>query len=426
MDLNRLLDSLKNCPCGREHSFDTKLVEVGSGLVHKAGEILIKGGFPKKILLIADRNTLKASSGLLESLDSSGFEVKQMIYPNLTYARSDQVDELGALVWDVDGVLSVGTGSIGDVGRVTAYQHKKAFAIFATAPSMDGFASDTAPIIKNNFKTSWQAAQPSIIIADTKILADSPTELKAAGFGDMIAKYVSLVDWKISKLLTNEYYCDAIAELTEAGIRGIVEQADNIVGHDEAAAGKVLEALVMTGLAMKLACSSRPASGAEHVLSHYWECQKLAQGLWPEFHGKKVGVGTVIINRLYRKIAESCTEVAPIPDPTDWEEVKAVYGPLLVDEMMKMNNPTITDKIDIKILKDKWPEIRRIILTELPEDEELVSLMKRAGAVTEPFEVHVDDKLLTEGLRYHSYMRYRVLLSRLLPMLQIDPVEVLK
>lgn len=186
-----------------------------------------------------------------------------------------------------------------------------------------------------------------------------------------------------------------------------------------------MEALVLSGLAMKLALSSRPASGAEHVVSHYLECYKLARGIWPEFHGKKVGVATVLINRIYHNIADRVPEVDPKPEVTDWDAVKAAFSPEQIPELMKVNEPSIMDKVDPARLKEIWPEVRRLIKETLPTDEQMLAIMKKAGAVTEPADVHVDDHLLELGLRYHAYMRYRILLTRLLPMLGLDIMDYL-
>ena len=425
MDLQKILNDLKNCPCGKEHTMATKVVEISSGATARVGQILTDANFPKKLLLVADENTLGVSAGLLESLNDAGFETKKIIYKNMMYAKIEQVNELKALCSDIDGIISVGTSSLNDICRVTAFDMKKRFCIFATAPSMDGFASDTAPIIENNFKNSWKAEQPEIIIADTKILAKAPVELKAAGFGDMVAKYIGILDWRVANLLIGEYYCDAVADITMQGVNKVMALADKVTLEDEAAAGSIMEGLVLSGIGMKLAMSSRPASGAEHVVSHFWECYKLARGIWPEFHGKKVGVASVLINRIYHNLADRVEEIDPIADPTDWDEVRAQFSPEQIPELMKLNTPTITDKIDPAHLKACWPEIRRMIKEVLPTDEQLMALMKAAGAVTEPEDVHVSPELVVTGLRYHAYMRYRVLITRLMPMLQLDIMDFL-
>ncbi len=425
MDIQKLQKSLENCACGREHRCATKIVRIESGLVKKVGEALVEAEFPKNILFVADNNSLRVSEGIVESLEGAGFVLKKIIYNNMMYAKIESVNELKALCSDVDAILSVGTGSLNDICRVTSFDMGKRFAIFATAPSMDGFASDTAPIIENNFKVSWKAEQPEVILADTKILAESPLELKAAGFGDMVAKYIGLCDWRISNLLTDEYYCPAVAKLTEDAIEKIVSLADKVSANDEEAAGAIMEALVLSGIAMKLALSSRPASGAEHVVSHYLECYKLARGIWPEFHGKKVGVATVFVNRIYRNIAERVIEIDPHEDTTNWDDVYAAFSEEQIPEVKKLNSPTITDTIDVKILKESWPEIRKIILETLPSDEMLMSLMNAAGAATTLDEIHTSEELFLQSLKFHPYMRYRVLLTRLAPMLGIEMKDFL-
>lgn len=428
MDIKKLQKSLENCPCGKSHTCDTEVVEIFSGLTAHTGEILEKAGFPKKVLLVADENTLGVSEkeGIIEALLGSGFELKRLIYKNMKYARIEQVREVEALAADVDGIISVGTGSLNDICRVASFELGKKFCIFATAPSMDGFASDTAPIIANNFKKSYKARQPMVILADTKILAKAPVELKAAGYGDMVAKYIGVVEWRISNLLIGEYYCEAIAQLTLDAVKKMVDLTDRVTAEDEEAAGAIMEALVLSGIAMKLAMSSRPASGAEHVVSHYLECYKVVRGIWPEFHGKKVGVATLLLDRIYRNLAERVTDVDPIPDPTDWDEVYTHFSADQIPEVKALNDPCITELIKLDKLKESWGEIRRLILEGLPDPDVLEDLMKRAGCATTLEEIHVSPELFEEGLHYHYYMRYRVLITRFMPMLQLDPMDFLK
>ena len=169
----------------------------------------------------------------------------------------------------------------------------------------------------------------------------------------------------------------------------------------------------------------RALRGAEHVLSHYWECFKLAKGIWPEFHGKKVGVASILINRIYHNIVDRVEEIDPIADPTDWSVVNAAFSPEQLPELEKINSPTITDIVDPARLKAIWPEVRKIAKEILPTDEEMMKLMKMAGAVTEIEDIHISPELLEQGLRYHSYMRYRILLTRLLPMMKLDVMDYL-
>jgi glycerol dehydrogenase-like iron-containing ADH family enzyme len=152
----------------------------------------------------------------------------------------------------------------------------------------------------------------------------------------------------------------------------------------------------------------------------------LARGIWPEFHGKKVGVATVLINRIYHNIADRVLEVNPTVDAPDWDVIKAAFDETQHEDLMKVNTPSIMENVSAARLKEIWPQVRAIIKEILPTDEALMKMMKAAGAVTEPEDVHVDAELLEKGLKYHSYMRYRILLTRLLPMLGLDVMDFVK
>ena len=422
MDIQKILSDLRNCPCGQEHTFDTRMVEIEAGLTARTGELLTAADFPKSILIVSDRPAWRAADGVLSSLDAAGFSSKLFIYDDMRYARVEQVREVEALAADVDGIVSVGSGSVNDICRVAAYRLKKEFCIFATAPSMDGFASDTAPIIENNFKSTWQAKQPEVILADTVILAHAPAELKAAGFGDMVAKYIGVLEWKFVHMLVDEYYCPAIADMTMNAVHKMTALADRVQGDDPEAAGAIMEALVLSGLAMKLAKSSRPASGAEHTVSHYLECYKLVRGVWPEFHGKKVGVATVHINRMYHNLAK-VAEISPTEDVIDYAALREAFTAEQMAEIEKLIPRMPMHLVKAERLKAIWPDFCRLIEEFLPSDEELNDWMHRAGAVTEWEDVHVTPDLLRAALRFHPFMRYRLMPTRLLPMMGLDILD---
>ena len=408
-DLEKLKKDFENCDCGLEHTTDLKEVVIGSGIIGEVGNILKRNNFGENLLLVADKTTLEVSDGILTSLKE--FRVRLKIYENLREATVAQVEVIKELLSETDGVISVGTGSLHDICRKAAAELNKPLCLFATAPSMDGFASYCAPLTNGNFKITYPAKSPEVVIADTKILASSPKELKSAGFGDMIGKYIGLIDWQVSSILTGEYYCEKVANLTRQATDKIMALADQITMDSEESASAVFEGLLLTGLGMSFVKNSRPASGTEHILSHFWECKKLLDGKLSDFHGKKVGVATLLIMKEYQKLLEK-TSVKAHKEVIDWEDVYSHYG-ALKDEVIKLNTPdTITDNLDLKLIEDNWQKIRQIILS-VPSYEEMLSLMKRAGAVTTCDEIGVSDELKEEGLKYHPYMRRRLSLKRI-------------
>ncbi len=413
--LNIIEDFKKDCPCGQKHETTIKDVKIASGLVHEVGKILKENKFPHNILLVADRNTIKAAEGIEESLD--GFRVEYKIYDKLRVATMTQVEEIEKLIENRDiGVLSVGTGSLNDVCRLASARQDKKLCIFATAPSMDGFASYGAPIVCNGFKATYSAKSPEVIIGDTKILASAPLELKSAGFGDMIAKYVGLIDWKVSTLLTGEYYCERVADLTKSAVDELMDMADEVTVNDEKTAGKIFEALLKTGLGMSFTRNSRPASGSEHIISHLIECVELRDNIVPNFHGDDIGVCTLMMLKYYNWLAEQ-DEIDTQNENVDWEEVYKFYGEM-ADEVRILNEPeNVIDDVDKDELKVRWNEIRDII-HRMPSYEECKTAMEKAGCKITIDDIGKSEALVEDCIKYSPYMRKRLTLLRLKDMIK--------
>ena len=418
-EMNSVLDIIKDfekpCPCGREHRTAVQDVQIGSGLVNRVGEILIKNNFPKSILLVADRNTLNAAKGIKESLKH--FSVEYKIYDEIRVARMEHVEELESIIRGRDiGVLSVGTGSVNDPCRLAAARQGKMLCIFATAPSMDGFASYSSPIVANGFKASYPAKSPEVIIGDTKILASAPKALKSSGFGDMIAKYIALVDWKISSILTGEVYCPKVAKLTCDAVDILMTMADRVTQNDEETAGEILKSLLMTGISMSFMQNSRPASGSEHIISHLIECVELRDGIIPNFHGEDVGVFTLLMLKYYNELAEK-EMIKAKKENVNWADVYSFYGEM-ADDVKKLNEPkTVTDEVDPKDLENKWQKIREIIKS-IPSYEECIDAMKKAGCKTTIADIEKPQELVEDCIKYSPFMRYRLTLLRLKDMIE--------
>ncbi len=409
INFKELIESYANCECGQKHECDIKDIEIGSGLVNHVGEILAKNNFPKKILLVADKNTLKASEGIVDSL--KGYDITFKIYDEIRVATMDDVKSVESLLDSgIEGVLAVGTGSIHDPSRLACANNKKPLCIFATAPSMDGFASYSAPIVDGCFKITYPAKCPEIIIGDTKILAKSPAELKSAGFGDMISKYIAIIDWKVSHLLTGESYCEKVCNLTRFAVDYIMKMADKVTLDDEETAGMIFESLLLTGIAMSFTKTSRPGSGTEHIQAHYWECKELLEGKVPNFHGEDVGVSTLMMLKYYKDLAK-LPSVKAQKEVNNWEEIYNVYGELAGD-VKKLNTPdTITDAINPKDIEDNWSKIVEIV-NSVPSYEECLDKMKKAGCKTTIEEIGKDKDFVETGFKYHPYMRRRLSLKR--------------
>ena len=413
--LNKINELSGKCSCGGDHYTSVRDIVIEAGAVNTVGSVLEKNNFPRTLLLVADNNTLKASEGIIGSLH--GFDVEYKLYDNLRLATMVEVEEIEELIKGREiGVLSIGTGSLNDPCRLACGRENKPLCIFGTAPSMDGFASYSSPIVKDGFKASYAAKSPEVIIADTEILAASPVELKSSGFGDMISKYTALIDWQISSLLTDEPYCERVAALTRDAVDELMSMADKVTVNDKETAGKIFESLLKTGIGMSFMQNSRPASGAEHIIGHLIECVELRDGILPNYHGEDIGVCTLHTLKVYNELA-ALESIEAQRENVDWDDVFAFYGNM-ADDVRVLNFPeNIVDSVDPEDLKAKWGEIRKIIKS-VPSYEECRAAMKAAGCKLEIADIGKSEKLFFDCMHYSPFMRKRLTLLRLLGMIK--------
>ena len=306
-----------SCACGKSHKVDIQAIRVGSGVIQELPGILRDLG-ASHIFLVADNYTYEAAGRQVEQLlDQAGlayhkrvFQTETPLVPN-EYALGSV---LAAMTSQDDMLLAVGSGTLNDVTKYVSARTGVPYVIVATAPSMDGYASTVAPTILDGFKTTLPAVYPAAIVADVDILKDAPMPMLTAGFGDIIGKFTSLADWRLSHQLNGEYYCPEVAGVIEAAVETCAANAQALAQREPQAIQAVTEALILSGLAMGMVGVSRPASGAEHQMAHYWEMDALRRGEEHPLHGNAVGVGTVLAASLYEMAAEYLPQGFAAPD----------------------------------------------------------------------------------------------------------------
>lgn len=306
-----------SCACGKSHKVDIQAIRVGSGVIQELPGILRDLG-ASHIFLVADNYTYEAAGRQVEQLlDQAGlayhkrvFQTETPLVPN-EYALGSV---LAAMTSQDDMLLAVGSGTLNDVTKYVSARTGVPYVIAATAPSMDGYASTVAPTILDGFKTTLPAVYPAAIVADVDILKDAPMPMLTAGFGDIIGKFTSLADWRLSHQLNGEYYCPEVAGVIEAAVETCAANAKALAQREPQAIQAVTEALILSGLAMGMVGVSRPASGAEHQMAHYWEMDALRRGEEHPLHGNAVGVGTVLAASLYEMAVEYLPQGFAAPD----------------------------------------------------------------------------------------------------------------
>lgn len=308
------------CNCGEKHKVDIKKISIGLDIYKEIPDIL-KEYKDKKIFVVADENTYKIyGEKVYKTLEQEGFLLASHVFKTKGNLIPNE-EAIGRLMVeiekDVGMIIAVGSGTINDISRIISFKLNIPYIIVGTAPSMDGYASTVSPLIINGFKKTYEAVYPYAILADMNIVKEAPKEMICAGFGDILGKYTALSDWQLSRNINKEYYCDTCVEMVRSAIKKCIDNAQGIAARDSQSISYLMEALILSGVVMGMVGNSRPASGAEHHLSHYWEIDAIAKGIEHPLHGNSVGVGTVVISRIYQRVNAKYNIGFNVPAPED-------------------------------------------------------------------------------------------------------------
>jgi glycerol-1-phosphate dehydrogenase [NAD(P)+] len=305
------------CSCGRTHSVDINRILIGKEAWVEAAS-MCESYRQGTLFLLSDQNTYEVMGSKLELLlQQNHFRYKSFCFTDKHTLIPDE-QALGRILvemgMDTTLLVAAGSGTLNDLARMISSRLGIPYVIVCTAPSMDGYASVVSPLIINGFKTTYDAVYPFGILADTDILREAPLKMIHAGFGDIIGKLTALADWKLSRQQNGEYYCETSVRLVEQALEKCIGNAASIRERDAETINSIMEALILSGVAMGLVGNSRPASGAEHHLAHYWEMDALSRGEEHALHGNMVGVGAVVAASIYQMLKEQFTFQFETPD----------------------------------------------------------------------------------------------------------------
>ncbi|MCR4885159.1 MAG: sn-glycerol-1-phosphate dehydrogenase [Clostridiales bacterium] len=418
------------CSCGKVHKCQLRYFRAGSGVIHTLPDALHSRG-RKHPMVVMDANTEKAAGNQVRQvLDAAGIPHTDFVFPSGKGKMEPDEYAMGALAMAMDPscdvILAVGSGVINDCCKVMAHACHLTSMVICTAPSMDGYCSNSASMIQNHIKVSLYNACPEAIIADTDILATAPDIMLQAGLGDMLAKYISICEWRISHIIYDDPYCEEIAGMVRTCLKHIVEQADRLMKREPEALKAVIEGLVISGISMAFAEISRPASGLEHYFSHIWEMQALQKGQPSDLHGIQVGVGTLLTLWIYEHMLNmDSIDIAKATNAMEhfsqeaWEKTMwEIFGPITpsileIEKKVGKNKPE-TQKKHLQRLVDHWSEIRQIIREELPSRESVFHLMESCGMPLTPKDLNLTAQDTIHALKGSREIRDKYLTSSML------------
>ena len=392
MDIQELLRGF-DCACGKHHSCDIGFVAIEKGAIAHLTE-LCQGD--ASVLVVADENTF-AAAGEPVFAALAGKTVTQVIFPGkpLLIPNEAAIDRVTQALAGAERIVGIGSGVIQDLCKYVSFQSGIPYCIVATAPSMDGYASNGAAMITGGMKVTYSAKVPDAILADPAILKDAPMEMIRAGYGDIVGKFSALNDWKLSSLVHGEDFCQENYDLIWRMLQDTLQLADGLQKREEESVRVLMEALVVVGIAMSFVGSSRPASGSEHHLSHYFEITGIVRDEPYFAHGIDVAYSTVITCQLREKLLQKAwpdTQYRPQRGAyeAEMDRVYGVVGSSCVALQDKMGR---YDQNMLPVYKEKEAAIREL-LRQVPTADEILKMLAAVGLdMAEFYQLYSPEKL---------------------------------
>lgn len=269
-------------------------VIVGHGVIEEIAELCNRVNLEGIGLVVHDETTKRIAGEKVMDLLNKDYEIKEIVVEKATMNEVRRVQRFAKKI-NADFLVAVGGGSVIDIAKLASFRCKVPFISVPTAASHDGIASPRASIKENGYSVSKEARSPLAILADTAIISKAPYRMLASGCADVISNLTAILDWQLAARLKGEYYSSFAAALAKTAAELLIENAKYIKPGIEEAVWIAVKSMIVSGVAMSVANSSRPASGAEHMFSHALD--RIAPG--KAMHGEQCGVGAIMMMYLH-------------------------------------------------------------------------------------------------------------------------------
>lgn len=413
----------RGCSCGQTHVVRTRFLFEGR-LTDGLREMIETCGFRSPVVVGMDAN-LASGDGrtvapLLETLDAKPIVHVFRSTDGIVIPNEETLKPFGRAIREANAqwVLGVGSGTVNDLCKYAASQAGLPYVVCPTAASMNGYTSTIAALKQQGLKVTVSCAPAVGLVVDPTIARRAPRILAAAGFADLMSKYVCNADWLLSYLVEGGYYCDVPFQLASAATDAIAPHARAVAAGESDAIALLEQALLLSGVAMAAAGSSSPASGGEHLISHYWEMLLPGCGQGTRFHGTQVGIGILIAATLYEQLAAlSPADIDPetiaAQTPT-WDgletSLREQYGPAadaVVEQARKKYRSPEQARQKALGIAGQWSEIWARLSGVLKSVDEMRDLLQAVGAPTTVTGLGLKPDDLRRALAYCRHIRNR-------------------
>ena len=405
----------------------TRQLLFGAGVLGDTAR-LVTATFPgRPAVIVADERTYAiAGRRVREALMAAGHPVAEpVIFPEVPTLRPDtrNVEQVRRALMAGPGPvlpIAVGSGTVNDLTKRAAFEADLPYIVVGTAASMDGYTASGAALIHEGVKQTFACPAPVAVIADLDVLCAAPAPMTASGYGDLVGKVTAGADWLIADALGIEPLEPPVWEMVQGPLRDMIADPARFQRGEPAAIEQLFYGLIITGLAIQVSGSTRPASGSEHQFSHLWEMRGLEHAGEFVSHGFKVGLGSIVSTALYerllaRDIARLDVDTAVANWPA-WEAMAAGIRalddhPMLIERALEECRAKYVSPEDLRArlerLRARWPELRERLRAQLLPVAELRELLVAGGCPVTPEQIG-----LTRAQMRASYPAARLIRRR--------------
>ena len=388
----------------------TSNVQIANNIAFNAYQIIASLGFEdKKILLVSDENIFKKCAKFFgDNLEKLSCQKLILKTPK---ADEKNLQKVIKAAQGFDLILALGSGVISDLCKLTSTQTKIPYAIFASAPSMNGYLSKNASISIKGHKKTLPATLPIAVFCDLEILKSAPKNLIKAGIGDSLCFYSCWFDWYLSHALLETYFDESLFKVLEKKMNFLVKNYAKFSLQDEKLLKLLIEILLISGASMTKAGGSYPASQSEHLIAHTLE-MKYPKKMHKILHGQQIAVTVLTSASLQQKFLKSSkTKSSQLIVEKDFEKKLAKYfGKKIAEECAKefVKKNTATEKaLNFKVVESSWKNHHKKLSKILLQEEDLKKIFQHFKIKTSYQSLGVSKIEYKEAVSYAKFIRDR-------------------
>ena len=411
-------DGRKRCSCGQVHEIATKEILLGDGVMGAIPRrILQEHGEGTVVWVLSDEHT-DAAAGMELKHALRGLSLAEEVLPGSPKPECTPrlVDRLANRARGASAglILSVGGGTLCDLGKSVSWKLGVPNWGLMTAASMDAHTSGTANWKTDKGAITHPAVPSSRVFCDLTVLRRAPKELFLAGLGDQLAKLLGYLDWQLGAWLFGEHFCPETAETSLQSGRQVLQALRAAEGPEGEEHLRLADALLASGLCMQTLRHSRPAASAEHTAAHLWEIAHVARNPRLALHGLLVGAASGLVARAYREFFRLLPGL-PLDIPARVEELgREPSWELTLDEEIRPYRAILeqaaegrvpvaqTSRESLERFTARRPQIQELADKLLDELEEGVGLLRARGF---PFDLSEHGLTRPEILLPFRYIR---------------------